>query len=67
MDIDVETEMHLRALHLDGTLLELKPEEEAFFKSETGIQDTEELKKHIIEVQEDAYGVSPTLFPRSSG
>jgi hypothetical protein len=57
MDIDVETETHLRALHLSGTVLELNPEEETFFKSETGIQDTEELRRHIIEVQEDAYKV----------
>ena len=55
--MDTETETCLRALHLDGTLLGLNPEEEAFFKSETGIQDTDELKKHIIEVQEDAYKV----------
>jgi len=59
MNVDGETESRLRTLHLDGTLLELNPEEEAFFKSETGIQDTEELRKHIIEVQEDAYKVYP--------
>ena len=58
MSIEAETETHPHALQLDNTLLELNPEEEAFFKSETGIQDTEELKKHIIEVQEDAYKVS---------
>ena len=58
MNIDVETETRLRTLHLDDTLLGLDPEEEAFFKSETGIQDTEELKKHIIKVQEDAYKVT---------
>ena len=57
MDIDVQTETRLRILPLDDTLLEITPEEEAFFKSETGIQDTEELRKHIIEVQEDAYKV----------
>jgi len=55
--MDTETETRLRALHLDSTLLELNPEEEAFFKLETGIQDTEELKKHIFEVQEVAYKV----------
>ena len=58
MSIEAETETDLRTLRLDSTLLELNPEEEAFFKSETGIQDTEELKKHIIQVQEDAYKVS---------
>jgi len=58
MSIDDGTETRLRTLQLDGTLLELDSQEEAFFKSETGIQDTEELRKHIIEVQEDAYNVS---------
>jgi len=58
MNIDVETETRFRALHPDDTLLELNPEEEAFFKLETGIQNTEELRKHIIKVQEDAYKVS---------
>jgi hypothetical protein len=58
MDINVETETRRRTLDLDETLLELNPGEEAFFKSETGIQDTEELRRHIIEVQEDAYKVS---------
>ena len=58
MNVDVQTETRLRALPLDSTLLELNPGEEAFFKSETGIQDTEQLRKHIIEVQEGAYKVS---------
>ena len=58
MNVDVETETRFRALHTDDTLLKLNPEEEAFFKLETGIQDTEELRKHIIKVQEDAYKVS---------
>ena len=51
------TEAHLRTLHIDGALLKLDPEEEAFFKAETGIQDTEALKKHIVEVHEEAYKV----------
>jgi len=53
-----EIEKHFRALPLDETFLELDPEEEAFFKAETRIQDTEELKKHIVEVQKEAYDVS---------
>ena len=56
--IDAQAETHLRTLPLGSMSLEITPEEEAFFKSETGIQDTEELKKHIIQVQEDAYKVS---------
>jgi len=55
---DLETETRLRTLPLDDTLLVLHPKEEAFFKSETGIQDTEELRKHILRIQEDAYKVS---------
>ena len=58
MNVDGGTETRPRTLYLDGTWLELNPQEEAFFKSETGIQDTEELRKHIIEVQEDAYKAS---------
>ena len=53
-----EIETRLRTIRLDGTLLQLDPDGEAFFRAETRIQDTEELKKHIIEVQEEAYKVS---------
>lgn len=62
--MDGKTETHLRALHIDGTLLELDPEEEAFFKVETGIQDSGELKKHIIEVHEEAYKASGCSLTR---
>ena len=58
MPSDNETETPSRTLYLDGTLLELDPKEESFFKAETGIQDTDELKKYITEVQEEAYKVS---------
>ena len=58
MTIEAENETDFRTFHLDGTLLELNPEEEVFFKSETGIHDTEELRKHIIHIHEDAYKVS---------
>jgi len=64
MTPDAETIPRLRDLDLDITLLELNPEEEAFFKAETGIQDTEELRKHIIEVHEDAYKVLPYICIR---
>ena len=40
---------------LDPTLLNLEEDEATFFKLLTGIQDEEELKKHIIHVQEKAY------------
>jgi hypothetical protein len=55
---DGEVETRLRTIYLDGSQLELNPEEEAFFKAETRIQDTEKLRKHITEVQEEAYKVS---------
>lgn len=58
MPPDGPIETHLRTLYLDGTLLELSPSEEAFLKAETGIQGTEELRRHITEIQEEAYKVS---------
>ena len=42
---------------LDPTRLNLNEQEARFFKSLTGIEDDEELKKHIIQVQTKAYGV----------
>ena len=58
MDPDYDVESYLRTLHIDGTLLELGSEEEAFFKAEMGIQDTEELREHIIKVHQEAYKAS---------
>ena len=58
MNEDAEFEATLRALPPDDNLLVLGPETETFFKVETGIQDSEELKKHIIEVQGEAYKVN---------
>jgi len=66
MVLDSENEEHYRTFHFDGTLLELGPEEEALFKVETGIQDPEELRKHIIDVHEEAYKVSTPLLARWS-
>jgi len=54
-----ELEAMLRALPPDNNFLVLDPETERFFKAETGIQDSEELRKHIIEVQGEAYRVFP--------
>ncbi len=42
---------------LDPKLYSLDEQEAAFFKSATGIQDEEELKKHILDVQAKAYAV----------
>jgi hypothetical protein len=36
----------------------LRPDELAFFRTQTGIPDDEALKDHIINVQEKAYRVS---------
>lgn len=47
---------------LDPTLLNLNEQEAQFFKSQTGIQDDKELRKHIIQVQEKAYQVSSQLY-----
>lgn len=36
----------------------LSPEQTTFFKAQTGIDDDEELKNHILELQERAYKVT---------
>lgn len=41
-----------------GALLVLGPDAERFFKAETRIQDSEKLRKHIIQVQQEAYKAS---------
>lgn len=48
----------LAELELDPSLYKPDPNEIEFFKSQTGIQDDEELKKHIISVQKEAWEVS---------
>ena len=58
MDWGSEIESHLRSLPLNSDVLALDPDTENFFKAETGIQDTEQLRKHILQVQEEAYKVS---------
>ncbi|KAL0954792.1 hypothetical protein HGRIS_003740 [Hohenbuehelia grisea] len=42
---------------LDSTLYSLEEDEATFFKTQTGIQDDEELKKHILAVQATAYAI----------
>ncbi|EIW76347.1 hypothetical protein CONPUDRAFT_130924 [Coniophora puteana RWD-64-598 SS2] len=44
---------------LDDRYYNLKPNESAFFKAQTGITDDNELKKQIIAVQKKAYEVFP--------
>lgn len=42
---------------LDERLYDLTDEECSFFKQQTGIQDDDELKAHIVQVQAKAYKV----------
>lgn len=44
---------------LDASYYSLDEQELGFFKSQTGIQDENELKQHIMRVQADAYEVRP--------
>ncbi|KAG2342482.1 hypothetical protein BDR05DRAFT_964090 [Suillus weaverae] len=44
---------------VDTSLYSLSSEEAAFFKAQTGIDDDEDLKRHILEVQAKAYKVVP--------
>jgi hypothetical protein len=43
-------------------LLVMDPDTERFFKAETGIQDSEELRKHIIQTQQEACKASHYLL-----
>jgi len=42
---------------IDPSLYRLEGEELAFFQKETGIEDEDKLKQHILRVQEKAYKV----------
>ncbi|KAG1762321.1 hypothetical protein EV702DRAFT_1229223 [Suillus placidus] len=44
---------------VDTSFYSLSSEEATFFKAQTGIDDDEDLKKHILEVQAKAYKVAP--------
>ena len=50
---------------LDERLYDLSDEERSFLKEQSGIQDDDELKEHIIQVQTEAYKVG-NLTPRKS-
>ncbi|OJA12406.1 hypothetical protein AZE42_03402 [Rhizopogon vesiculosus] len=43
----------------DTALYSLTPEDAVFFKTQIGIDDDEELKRHILEIQAKAYKVAP--------
>lgn len=42
---------------IDPSIYNLKGDELAFFKSQTGIQNEDELRHHILDVQAEAYAV----------
>jgi len=44
---------------LDERLYDLTDDERSFFKQQTGIQDDDELKVHILQLQAEAYKVHP--------
>ncbi|EIW85718.1 hypothetical protein CONPUDRAFT_48616 [Coniophora puteana RWD-64-598 SS2] len=44
---------------VDDRYYNLKPDESAFFKAQTGIANDDELKKHIVAIQKKAYKVFP--------
>ncbi|KAF8588575.1 hypothetical protein K439DRAFT_1334874 [Ramaria rubella] len=44
---------------LDASKYNLKEDEKVFFKAQTGIDDDTELRKHILDVQAQAYAVYP--------
>ena len=46
-----------REVALDERYYDLTGEDLTFFKQQTGIQDDEELKAHILQVQAEAYKV----------
>ena len=55
------------AVPLDEALYRIDNEAQAFMQGQTGIQDTEELKRHILAVQAKAYSVSSYIFKTISG
>jgi hypothetical protein len=42
---------------LDENLYDLNEDERAFIKEQTGIQDDDELKAHVLQLQAEAYKV----------
>ncbi|KAG2055200.1 hypothetical protein BDR06DRAFT_1020442 [Suillus hirtellus] len=50
---------------VDTSLYSLSSEQAEFFKAQTGINDDEDLKRHILEVQAKAYKVAPYPCIRS--
>ena len=51
---------------LDDTLYKIDDQALQFMREQTGIQDEEALKKHILSVQAEAYAVGPARMEHSS-
>jgi hypothetical protein len=49
-------------LPLDDIFYSLTPQEALFFKSHTGIEDDDDLKRHILAVQKKAYDVRSLYY-----
>ena len=49
---------HSYQVELDDSLYSLDPLEQEFLSSQTGIGDQEELKRHVLRLQKEAYSVS---------
>jgi hypothetical protein len=54
-------EGHRSAPPLDESLYDLRPQDAAFFKEITGIEDDTALKQHILDIQAKAYKVGSYL------
>lgn len=48
---------------LDPSVYNLKDDEKAFFRAQTGITSDEQLRQHILKVQEDAYKARSYISP----
>ena len=53
----------MAAFPLDPSIYNLDEEQRVFFKEQTGIQDDNELRDHILQVQAEAYAVSLPATP----
>lgn len=56
---NIMMEGHCSAPPLDESLYDLRPQDAAFFKKLTGIEDDAALKQHILDIQAKAYKVAP--------
>jgi hypothetical protein len=57
VQLSQDADTQLAKVPLDESLYSLGEELATFFKQQTGIRDDEELKRHAMEVQKEAYDV----------